>query len=411
MNNKLDSELLVAETELETGIESSDVKESSHKENLLEATAAVLDEETVDEPKHHWGWTIVGLVILFGLAWTTQYLVAWIPKATKGTSFGNVAKSIEFPIYAIILGFGVNAILSSLKIREKMSAAFRTEFFIKTGVVLLGASVNFMVIVRSAGPAVLQAVLMIVAVFFFTWWLGGVFKLDDRLRAIMSSSVSICGVSAAIAAGGAVKARKEQLAYIASLVIVFAVPAIFFMPWLAGVLGLSPEVTGAWIGGNIDTTAAVTAAGTLAGETSLQIATIVKVSQNAMMGIVAIVLTIVFAFRERTVDAEGKNVKVPFGELWNRFPKFVLGFLLASIAATLLSTSMPEASYKAGISAANALRTWAFVLAFISIGLEFKVTSLKEAGWKPVVVFGSAVVFNMVFGLGLSWILFHGFTV
>ena len=95
---------------------------------------------------------------------------------------------------------------------------------------LLGASINFAVIVTAAGPAILQALVLISVVFGFTWWLGGRLGLDDRLRALLSSAVSICGISAAIAAAGAVQAKREQLAYAASLVVVFALPSIFLLP-------------------------------------------------------------------------------------------------------------------------------------------------------------------------------------
>ncbi|SUB48141.1 Uncharacterised protein [Nocardia brasiliensis] len=125
-------------------------------------------------------------------------------------------------------------------------------------------------------------------VFGFTWWLGGRLGLDDKLRALLSSAVSICGVSAAIAAAGAVQARREQIAYAASLVIIFALPSIFLLPWLADVLGLSDAVAGAWIGGNIDTTAAVAASGAIAGEQALQIATIVKTTQHALIGLIPV---------------------------------------------------------------------------------------------------------------------------
>ena len=115
----------------------------------------------------------------------------------------------------------------------------------------------------AAGPALAQAVVLIAVVFGFTWWLAGRLGLDDRLRALLASAVSICGVSAAIAAAGAVQARKEQLAYTASMVILFALPSIFLLPAAASLLGLQQAVAGAWVGGNIDTTAAVTAAGTI----------------------------------------------------------------------------------------------------------------------------------------------------
>src|SRR5699024_4829452 len=155
-----------------------------------------------------------------------------------GTGFGQVAESIEYPVYAIALGFLGNAILSVTGVRQRMTAAFRTEFFIKIGLVLLGASINFAIVVRAAGPAVLQALALITVVFLFTWWFAGLLGIDHKLRALLATSLSICGVSAAVAAAGAVQAKKEQLAFTATLVIVFAVPSIFLLPWLADLMGL-----------------------------------------------------------------------------------------------------------------------------------------------------------------------------
>ncbi len=331
-----------------------------------------------------------------------------MPAATKNTGFGQLAKSIEFPVYAIALGLLANGVLSATGLRPRLAAAFRTEFFIKTGLVLLGASINFAVIVRAAGPAIAQALLLITGVFGFTWWFAGRLGLDERLRALLASAVSICGVSAAIAAAGSVRAKKEQLAYTATLVILFALPSIFVLPWLAGVLHLSPAVTGAWIGGNIDTTAAVTAAGTLAGEGPLQIATIVKVTQNALLGVVALLLTAYFAFR---VERTGASGRPSAAALWQRFPKFVLGFLLASVAVTVYVSAVGAADSKAALDVTRVLREWFLTAAFISIGLEFRVTALREAGWKPIGVFGTATGVNLLLGLALASLLFAGVTV
>ncbi|GAA5174169.1 putative sulfate exporter family transporter [Pseudonocardia eucalypti] len=353
------------------------------------------------------GWTVAGLLVVVALAALTRFLEQYVPAATKGSGFGNIAKSIEYPVYAILLGLLGNAVLTATGLRDRMAAAFRTEFFIKTGLVLLGASINLAVIVSAAGPAIVQAVLLITIVFGFTWWLGGRLGLDHKLRALLSSAVSICGVSAAIAAAGAVQAKKEQLAYTASLVIIFALPSIFILPALAHWFGLSQPVAGAWIGGNIDTTAAVTAAGTLAGEQALQIASIVKVTQNALMGVVAVALTAYFAFRvERSADSPRPRAI----DLWHRFPKFVLGFVAASVIATAYLGAVGSAAGKPAIDTVNDLRTLFLILAFVSIGLEFRVSSLREAGWRPIGVFGTAVVVNLAIGLGLSALLFANFS-
>ena len=245
---------------------------------------------------------------------------------------------------------------------------------------LLGASINLKVLVTAAGPAIIQALLLISIVFGFTWWLGGRLGLDDKLRALLASAVSICGVSAAIAAAGAVQAKREQLAYAASLVIAFALPSIFLLPWLSDVFGLSDEVAGAWIGGNIDTTAAVAASGAIAGENALQIATIVKTTQNALIGVVAIALTAYFALKVERRSAD--EARPTLGQFWERFPKFVLGFIAASIIGTLYLQWVSDG--KAEIATVNDLRTWFLIFAFVSIGLEFSLKGLREAGWRPI---------------------------
>jgi uncharacterized integral membrane protein (TIGR00698 family) len=351
-----------------------------------------------------WGWAAAGIVLVLALGALVRFLEANVPKWLPDVAW---IKSVEFPVYAILVGLLAGTALGALGIRRQLSVAFRTEFLIKTGLVLLGASINLAVIARAAGPAILQSVILISTVFLVSWWVGGRLGLDPKLRALLSAAVSICGVSAAIAAAGAVAARREQLAYVASLVIVFALPSIFIQPWLAGQLGLSPVVAGAWIGGNIDTTAAVTAAGSIVGDDALAIAAIVKQTQNALMGVVAVVLTAWFVFRvERTPGAT-----VGLGAIWERFPKFILGFIAASAIATIYINSAvdPKAAGEIAAVAGSALRTWFFILAFVCIGLEFRPSALREAGARPVAVFAVASVVNLVLALALASVLFSGF--
>jgi uncharacterized membrane protein YadS len=373
-----------------------------------DTTDATETTETTAQNTRTTGGTVAGLVVVIALAALVRFLDQTLPAATKGTGIGPLVSVIEYPVYAIVVGLLANLVLTRLGLRDRLAGGFRTEFFIKTGLVLLGASINLATIVSAAGPAIVQAVVLITVVFGFTWWLGGRLGLDDKLRALLSSAVSICGVSAAIAAAGAVQAKKEQLAYTASLVILFAVPSIFVLPLLANALGLSQPVAGAWIGGNIDTTAAVTAAGAIAGEQALQIAAIVKSAQNALLGIVAIALTAYFAFKvERGGDADGAAAVRPRPrDLWDRFPKFVLGFLAASVIATIF---LANGGSKDAITTVNDLRVIFLILAFVSIGLEFRVAPVREAGWRPVGVFAAATVVNLLVGLGLAVLLFSGF--
>ena len=352
------------------------------------------------------GPALAGVAVVVALAALTRFLEQTVPAAAKGTAFAGIAAAVEFPVYAILLGLLGNLVLTRLGLRDRLAGGFRTEFFIKTGLVLLGASINFAIVLTAAGPAILQALVLISVVFGFTWWLGGRLGLDDRLRALLSSAVSICGISAAIAAAGAVQAKREQLAYTASLVVVFALPSIFLLPAAANGLGLSQPVAGAWIGGNIDTTAAVSAAGALAGEQALQLATIVKTTQNALLGVVAVALTAYFAVR---VERSATSARPSASQLWERFPKFVLGFLAASVIGTLYVAAVGSAAAKPVIATVNDLRTLFLILAFVSIGLEFRVAPLREAGWRPVGVFAGATVVNLLVGLLLATLLFRGF--
>jgi uncharacterized membrane protein YadS len=352
------------------------------------------------------GWVLASIVVVFGLAAVVRFLDAnvstWFPSATW-------LKSVEFPVYAIAVGLAAGAVIAGLGLRWQLGFAVRTEFFIKTGLVLLGASINLNVIARAAGPAVLQSVILIATVFLATWLLAGVVGLDLKLRAVLAAAVSICGVSAAIAAAGAVAARKEQLAYVASLVILFALPSIFIQPWLAHELGLSQVVAGAWIGGNIDTTAAVTAAGSIVGEDALAVAAIVKQTQNALMGVVAFLLTIYFVYRvERTPGAT-----IGLGTLWRRFPKFILGFMAASAVGTWYAANASDPTAAAGVLkiAGTDLRVWFFILAFVCIGLDFRLVAIRDAGVRPVAVFAGATALNLILALILAATIFAGFEI
>jgi uncharacterized integral membrane protein (TIGR00698 family) len=373
---------------------------TGHAEAIVPPRAA-----EAPEGAERWVWTGAGVVLLLLLGGLVRFLEINMPVWFSSFSW---VRSIEFPIYAIAVGLIVGATLGALGIRERMSGAFRTEFLIKTGLVLLGASVNLAVIARAAVPSIIQALILISTVFLVAWWIGGRLGLDPKLRALLSAGVSICGVSAAIAAAGAVTARREQLAYVASLVIAFALPSIFIQPWLAEQLQLSPVVAGAWIGGNIDTTAAVTAAGSIVGDDALEIAAIVKQTQNAMIGFVAVLLTAWFVLRVERVE----GATIGLGAIWERFPKFILGFVAASGLATWYINTAADQKAAADVVAiaGSTLRTWFFILAFVSIGLEFRPTSLREAGARPVAVFAVATLVNLTLALILASILFANFT-
>src|SRR6187200_219516 len=179
--------------------------------------------------------------------------------------------------------------------RESLSA----ELFVKIGLVLLGTSVIFSDILKAGSLGLIQALVVVLSVWYFAFWLCKKFKIDNELTMMISSAVSICGVSAAIATAGAIKGDPKKLSYVISLVLITAIPMMIFMPYIANYFGLSQEVTGAWLGGSIDTTGAVVAAGSLVGETALKISTIAKFSQNVLPGLAAFAISIYWTYTNK----------------------------------------------------------------------------------------------------------------
>jgi len=349
----------------------------------------------------NWLRFLAGLALVVALS----VLAWWITRKVYATTLplGIPGKVLEYPIWAVLLGIAVNLVLRPYKGNDFIRPGVRTEFFLKTGLVLLGAGINLKLLATAAAGAVLQAPLMIASVFFFTYWLAGRFGLDDKLRAVMSTALSVCGVSAAIAAAGSVKARKEQVTYVITLVILVALPLMVLAPIAAKAMHLSDAVAGGWFGGNIDTTAAVVGAGTIFSDAAQKVASIVKSTQNALIGVVAFFLALYFA----TKNEGGKRPSAKM--IWERFPKFVLGFIVASILYTLGQVyGGPLGLIDGGKGTAlEALKNWAFTLAFVSMGLEFAFGELKSMGWKPVAVFLIATLFNTLLALGVSWVIFQ----
>jgi uncharacterized membrane protein YadS len=294
------------------------------------------------------------------------------------------------------LGLAGNFILKQLKWHEPIRSGFRTELFLKTGLILLGAGLDLNILGPSAGWALLQGIIMMSCVFFFSWWLSGLFKLDDKLRAVMSTAISVCGVSAAIAAAGSVLAKKEQVTYVTTLVILVALPMMVLMPILGHAMNLPDAVAGAWFGGNIDTTAAVMGAGTMYSDAAQQTASLVKNTQNAMIGVVVFLLALFFSLRNKEAGVERPSPRM----IWDRFPKFVLGYVLAAV---LFSIGLINGGKGTAI---EALKNWAFTLAFVGMGLELSLKDLRQMGWRPLAVFLIVTVFNTLLALGVASLLF-----
>ena len=306
---------------------------------------------------------------------------------------------LEVVFWALIFGLLIS---NTVGVPAWMKSAVKTEFFIKIGLVLLGAEVLFGTIAKVGAYGMVQAVLVIGVVFYFCLWFARKVGLDDEFSAIIGAAVSICGVSAAIAAGGAVQGDSKKVSHTISLVLLCAMPMLILMPIIAKAVGMSPAVAGAWLGGTIDTTGAVVAAGAIAGEEAMAVAVVVKMAQNVLIGLAAFLLALWFAFKGQASGGEKPSLM----ELWTRFPKFVLGFIVASI---VFSFFMDEATAKNVTNITKGLRGWWFTLAFLCIGLETKFSELvKMGGGKPALVFLTAQAVNIFWTLILAYLIFGG---
>lgn len=337
---------------------------------------------------------VVGLILIIAMAILIAELDGGISSWFK--SRGMSKNPLEYPLVAALLGLVVNAILRLTGKHDFVKPAIKTELFLKIGLVLMGARISIGQILSKGTGGLVQAVIMVTSVFFFTWWLASKLKIEDTLKAVMATAVSICGVSAAIAAAGAVLAKKEEITYITALVIITALPMMVLMPWVADAVGMPENVAGAWFGGNIDTTAAVVGAGTIHSEDAQAVATVVKMSQNVLIGVAAFLLALYFV----TVVERKPDERPSAAVIWQRFPKFVLGFILVSVLASMgLFTGD-------AIKVIKALYKWAFAMAFFSIGLELSVKEIGKMGWPPVLVYLAATVFNTLLAMGVAWVIF-----
>lgn len=305
---------------------------------------------------------------------------------------------------AVIFSLSIGLLIGNLfRLPDWFRAALSTELYVKIGLVLLGTSVIFSDILKAGSLGLIQALLVVLSVWYFAFWISKKLGVDDELRMMISSAVSICGVSAAIATSGAIKGDSKKLSYVISMVLITAIPMMIFMPYIANYFHFSQEVTGAWLGGSIDTTGAVVASGTLVGETALKISTIVKFSQNVLLGIAAFAISVYWTYTKHSA-AKDKDTKPTLKVIWERFPKFVIGFVAASLLFSFFISPQATAAVKDSLK--NLQGLW-FALAFTSIGLETNFADLfGQNSKKPLYAFLIAQTFNIFITLAIAFFLF-----
>lgn len=316
--------------------------------------------------------------------------------------------NLEYALWALLVGLLIS---NTIGTPAWLASAACTEFYIKTGLVLLGAEILVGRLLALGAPGIFVSWVVTPIVLIGTFWFGQrVLRMaSPTLNIVISADMSVCGVSAAIATAAACKAKRSELSLAIGLSLAFTVIMMVVMPIAIRALGMSNVLGGAWIGGTIDSTGAVAAAGAMLGEDALAVAATVKMIQNILIGAVAFGVAVYWVTR---VEREAGGTRPGLSEVWHRFPKFILGFVAASVVFSWLAASSADGERVVdavlGHTGAT-LRTWFFCLAFVSIGLEtnFRELAAYMKGGKPLVLYVVGQTFNLCLTLLMAWLMFE----
>ena len=371
--------------------------------------------------------TLIGIMLLTSVGVRTmgqkvgRYAVAFVAVfilAIISFAFAthHISKAYGLSYAAWALTFGL-LISNTMGTPEWLKPGVRTEMYIKTGLVLLGAEILFGKILSIGVPGLMVAWLVTPTVIIFMWLFGTrILKMISKpLVMIIAAATSVCGVSAAIAVAAATRAKKEELTLGVGMTLIFTVLMMIFMPMFIHAVGIGEVLGGAWMGGTIDSTGAVVAAGAFLGPSAETVAAVVKMIQNILIGFVGFFVALFWITSvERDPDAPRPDLM----QIWVRFPKFIVGFVAASVLFSFVLTPLFSSLFagdglklvESGVLKAvtNPLRGWFFCLAFVSIGLEsnFKELAKQMEGGKPMVLYVVGQSFNLILTLAVAWVAF-----
>ncbi|MCA9104498.1 MAG: putative sulfate exporter family transporter [Planctomycetales bacterium] len=339
-----------------------------------------------------------GFAVVFLLA-----LVAYTLAAQSAIKSYN----LEFALWALLIGLIVSNTVGTPKF---LRDAARTEFYIKAGLVLLGAEVLLPRLLELGVPGVFVAWVVTPIVLISTYIFGQrVLKIESRsLNMVISADMSVCGVSAAIATAASCRAKKEELSLAIGISLSFTVIMMVVLPAVISFVGMDPIIGGAWIGGTVDSTGAVAAAGASLGDEAVDVATTVKMIQNILIGVTSFLVAVYWVtYVER--DPQGQRPHA--SEIWKRFPKFVVGFLLVSVLFSVIHAGLeqgPDVVDAVSKGLSKEVRGWLFCLAFVSIGLETRFADFAKylRGGKPLILYLCGQTLNLILTLLMAWIMF-----
>lgn len=336
-------------------------------------------------------------------------VLAWL----AGTQATIKSLQLSYVLWAFMGGLFISNVIG---IPNWLKPGLRGELYIKTGLVLMGAGLLFGTLMKLGPPGILVSWITTPIVLITTYQFGQrVLGIQSKtLNLVLSADMSVCGVSAAVATAAACKAKKEELSIAVGISLAFTVVMMFALPAVCNALGLDQVLAGAWIGGTVDSTGAVVAAGELVGPIARDVAASVKLIQNVMIGFISLGVA---AWWARSGEGDGSVVPATFGgllaEIWRRLPKFILGFVAASATFTFLA-SVGSVAQQEGVAAmlkgpVKTMQSWCFCLAFVSIGLETDVRRLATVmgSAKPVVLYVCGQAFNLLLTFTMVYLAFR----
>jgi uncharacterized integral membrane protein (TIGR00698 family) len=293
--------------------------------------------------------------------------------AAYGRAHHLTLPNIEYVLWAIVFGLIVS---NTVGVPAMFEAGIDTyEFWLKGGIVLLGVRFVLGDVARLGGVSLACVVFELAVSIAVMTALGRAFKLSPKLTSLLSIGASICGVSAIIAAKGAIDADDEDASYAIAAILALGAVSLFVFPLIGHALGLSDHAYGLWVGLAVDNTAEATAAGALYSETAGRFAVLAKTTRNATIGFVVLGYALYWARKGGASRIANRGAF-----LWEKFPKFVLGFLAISALATIGAFTKAQTADIANLS------RWAFLLTFAGIGLRTNIRAITRQGWRPLVV-------------------------
>ncbi|PHS11965.1 MAG: putative sulfate exporter family transporter [Blastopirellula sp.] len=376
---------------------------------------------------------VVGVALLLGIFFTAlsrwmrpkadylSYLVGFLILIALGTAANILAGqtviksySLSYALWALLIGLIIGNTIKKEAFGKYGKAAFRTELYIKTGLVFLGAEVLFSRLLALGPAGILIAWVVTPIVLLTTFWFGQkVLRMKSAsLNMVIAADMSVCGISAAIATAAACKAKKEELSVAVGLSLCFTAVMMTVMPMAVSWLELGPEIGGAWVGGTVDATGAVSLAGATMGPIAMETAVVVKMIQNILIGVIAFGVAAYWTTREDQANSDGEKAKsnIQISEIWIRFPKFVLGFIGASILFSIIFSVAPQGEeiVNGVIKNTKILRDWLFCLAFVCIGIDLNYQKLASqlSGGKPLILYVCGQTLNIILTLLMAILAF-----